>query len=95
MDKESIRNFIIEELLDDDDEEITFDMSLFKDQVLNSLNLLSLISFLEEKDNVKIATSEINYENLDTINNIFDFLERKLNDHRHKGGGFGEQGLKK
>ncbi len=78
MDKESIKDFIIDELLDDDDEKITFDMSLFKGQVLDSLNLLSLIAFLEEKHNVKIATSEINYENLDTINNISAFLDRKM-----------------
>ncbi|MCK5614410.1 acyl carrier protein [Candidatus Pacearchaeota archaeon] len=74
-----IIDFITEELLDEDDIVIKKETSLFQDRVLDSLNLLSLIAFLEKKFDIKIASSEINYENLDSVANILKFLECKKN----------------
>lgn len=76
--EQKIIDFIIDELLEDEDEEITPQSSLFKDRILDSLNLLSLISFLENTYDVKIATSEVNFENLDTVANMEAFLGKKL-----------------
>lgn len=75
---EEIIEFIVDELLEDDEEEITLQTSLFKCQILDSLNLLSLIAFLEKKYNIRIAASEVNYENLDTVENMELFIGRKL-----------------
>ncbi len=75
--EEEIIEFIVDELLEDDDEEITPNTSLFKDQILDSLNLLSLIDFLEKKFGIKIAPSEVNYENLDTVGNITKYTISK------------------
>lgn len=73
--KKTVLDFIFEELLDGDD--INYETSLFKDNILDSLNLLSLVSFLEKTFNIKINASEINYENLDSIENIANFLSKK------------------
>lgn len=76
--KEAILEFIEDELLDDDDEEIEDDTSLFEGRILDSLNLLSLVDYLEKTYKIKIKTSEINVENLDTLANIDRFLTKKL-----------------
>lgn len=72
--KKTVKDFIEDEFLDDD---IDYETSLFKDNILDSLNLLSLVSFLEKTFNIKIKASEINYENLDSIENMASFLSRK------------------
>lgn len=76
--KDQILEFITDELLDDDEVQISFDTSLFKANILDSLNLLSLIHFLESTCSFKIATSEVNFENLDSIDNMYNFLTKKI-----------------
>ena len=75
--KELILSYIQDELIDDEEIEIREDTSLFQDRILDSLNLVSLLSFLEKTFKIKIATSEVNFENLDTVSNMLVFLETK------------------
>lgn len=75
--KQEILDYIFDELLDDDDEEIEDDSSLFQGRVLDSLQLLTLISFLEKTYAIKVGNAEINIENFDSISNIMAFLEKK------------------
>jgi len=78
MDKaQTIIEFIKDELLDDDDVEIALETSLFQDRILDSLNLITLISFLEKTFNIKINTTEVIIENLDSVGNMVAFLGRK------------------
>jgi len=74
---QQILTFIEDELLEDPDVEVNPDTSLFQDRVLDSLNLVRLIGFLEKTFNVKISTSEVTIENLDSINNMINFLDKK------------------
>lgn len=74
---EKIISYIQEELLDDPDVEITNDTSLFQDRVLDSLSLVTLITFLEETFNIKVGTSEVSIENLDTVSNMLNLLDKK------------------
>ena len=81
IDREStIRKYIVEELLEDDDVAIANEASMFNERLLDSLNLLALIDFLENEFQIKIESSEINLDNLDSINLILTFLSRKLDD---------------
>lgn len=75
----NITNYIIDELIEDETLTLTETTSLFKNRTLDSLNLISLISFLEKTYSFKIASSEVNFENMDTIANICAFIEKKLN----------------
>jgi len=52
--------------------------SLFQGQVLDSLNLVELITFVESQFDIKVAASEVSIDNLDTVNRIVGFIQRKL-----------------
>ena len=78
MDNQTIIiNFIIDELLEDESISLTGTTSLFQERILDSLNLVSLISYLEETFNCKIDPSEVNFENMDTVTNMLAFIEKK------------------
>ncbi len=76
-DADTILEFIREELLDDDDVEIDESTSLFRDKLLDSMNLTALIVFLEQTFSIKIKAMDIVYENLDTVAHMLAFIERK------------------
>ena len=54
------------------------DTSLFQGQVLDSLNLVELITFVEIHFGIKVAPSEVSIDNLDTVSRIVGFIQRKL-----------------
>lgn len=72
-----ILSYIREELLDDSEIEISKETSLFQDRVLDSLNLVALITFLEKTFDISINPSEVIIENLDTVSNMLNLLEKK------------------
>jgi acyl carrier protein len=76
-DAETILEFLHEEADLDDGEVIDLDTSLFRDQLLDSMNLTSLIVFLEESFAIKVKPMDIVYENLDTVNHMLAYIERK------------------
>ncbi len=76
-DAETILEFIQEEADLDDDVELTADTSLFRDQLLDSMNLTSLIAFLEETFDIRVKPMDIVFENLDTVNHMLAFIARK------------------
>jgi acyl carrier protein len=75
-DAETILEFIRDEA-DLDDGEVGLDTSLFRDQLLDSMNLTSLIVFLEETFSIKVKPMDIVYENLDTVNHMLAYIARK------------------
>ena len=78
MHEGKIKAFINEQLLDGRDLTIENDTSLFEDGVLDSLDMLTLISFLEETFSFKAQPIEISTKNFDTVNSISDFVNRKV-----------------
>ncbi|HQF52541.1 MAG TPA: acyl carrier protein [Thermoleophilia bacterium] len=75
-DADTILDFIRDEA-DLDEGEVTADTSLFRDQLLDSMNLTALIAFLEEEFAIRIKPMEIVYENLDTVSHMLAFIARK------------------
>ena len=75
---EQIRQYILDEMLEDGDIEITDSTSLFRERLLDSLNLLRLIDYLESSAKIKIASSEIALENIDSIDLIVRFIAGKI-----------------
>ncbi len=77
--KTTIREFIVENFLfgdtsvvfDDDD-------SLMENGILDSTGILELVAFLEKEYGIRIANEEILPENMDTLNNLHRFLEKKM-----------------
>jgi len=58
--------------------EITENSKLFSDGLLDSFNLIELVNELEEKFEIKFGTLDINFNNLDSIDNINSFIIEKL-----------------
>ena len=75
-DAETILEFIREEA-DLDDQEVTADTSLFRDQLLDSMNLTALIAFLEETFSIRVKPMDIVFENLDTVSHMLAYIARK------------------
>jgi len=75
-DAETILEFIREEA-DLDDEEATADTSLFRDQLLDSMNLTALIAFLEATFSIRVKPMDIVFENLDTVSHMLAYIARK------------------
>ena len=76
-DADTILEFIRDEAVDAPLEKITADTSLFRDQLLDSMSLTNLITFLEDEFSIKIGAMDIVFENLDTVNHMLAFIERK------------------
>lgn len=70
-----IRDYIVERVFDNnEDHGLEFDSPLLEWGILNSLQVLNLIDFLEEKFSVKIDSTDLRPNNLATINAIASML---------------------
>jgi acyl carrier protein len=77
-DADTILEFIRDEASDlPEAAKIDVDTSLFRDQLLDSMTLTALITFLEEEFAIKIGAMDIVFENLDTVNHMLAFIARK------------------
>ncbi len=75
-DADTILEFIRDEA-DLEEDEVDVDTSLFRDQLLDSMNLTALIAFLEETFRIKVKPMDIVYENLDTVNHMLAYIATK------------------
>ena len=57
---------------------ISPDESLIRSGVLDSLTLLQLIAFIEERFGITIGNAEMDPENFQTINSTKRFIEQKI-----------------
>ena len=53
--------------------------SFLENGIIDSTGVLELVSFLEEKFGIEVADEELIPENLDSITNVVNYLQRKLN----------------
>lgn len=75
--KEEVRNYLKEASLSNS-EDIKDDTLIFDSGILDSMGLLFLIEFLNEKFEVSIEDEELLPENFETVNSITEFVQRKL-----------------
>jgi acyl carrier protein len=55
------------------------DASFLQHGILNSTGVLELVGFLEEHYGLRCGDAEITPDNLDSLNRVAAFVERKLN----------------
>ena len=77
--KSKIRAFIIENFLFGNDDGLKDDTSFLEEGIIDSTGVLELVTFLEEDFDITIDDEELIPENLDSINNVTTYLERKIN----------------
>lgn len=58
--------------------ELNPDDSFLEKGIIDSTGVLELVNFLEESFNIKINDEELVPENLDSINRLIAFVEKKL-----------------
>jgi acyl carrier protein len=76
--KNKVREFIDSMFLTSDTVPLGDDDSLLQLQVVDSTGFLELVGFLEAEFKIKVGDDELIPENLDTLNCIDLYLERKL-----------------
>jgi D-alanine--poly(phosphoribitol) ligase subunit 2 len=75
--KQEIQNYITERC-NSDVEKVDENINLFEAGFLDSMGLLLLLEYLEEKYQVKAFDDEFNTENFKSVKSIVGFVERKL-----------------
>ena len=78
--KTKIRDFIVENFLFGSADDLVDDTSFLDGGIIDSTGVLELVEFLEEEFSVTIDDEELIPENLDSINCVTAFLEKKLGD---------------
>lgn len=77
--KTRIRRFILENYLFTTDEKVLRDRdSLMARGVIDSTGALEVILFLEEQFDIDVEEEEMIPENLDSVENLVGYVERKL-----------------
>jgi len=73
----TIRQFIIENFLFEEDNNLKEDTSFLESGVIDSTGILELVFYLEETYGIIVEDEEMVPENLDSITNVVAYLERK------------------
>jgi acyl carrier protein len=70
-----VLDYVIEEYLEDEDEELTPDTPLITGGIVDSFSMVSLKRFLENKYNISIPDDKATPEAFDTVNKICDLVK--------------------
>lgn len=78
MFKQKLRLFILENFLfSDDQSELNDDDSFLEEEIIDSTGILEVIEFLEEEEGIKVEDEELVPDNLDSVDKIVSFVNKK------------------
>jgi acyl carrier protein len=72
-----IRDFVVTNFLFGKGEDLSNEESLLENGVIDSTGVLELVSYLQERFEIRIEDDEIVPANLDSIHNLVDYVGRK------------------
>jgi acyl carrier protein len=72
-----LRQFIMEEFVRDGSP-IDETTNLLEQEIIDSLGIFTLISFIEDRFGVRVAPEEVNLENFETLAAISSLVDQKL-----------------
>jgi len=78
---EDIKNIaldIMEEICETDEIREDLDLDLIDAGFIDSLSTINIILLIEEKLNITLQPTDIQKENISTVNNLISFLEGKV-----------------
>jgi acyl carrier protein len=75
--KQQVRDFVASNFYVADPKALSDDASLLDQGIIDSTGVLEIISFLETSFGFAVEDAEMVPENLDSIDNIASFVERK------------------
>jgi acyl carrier protein len=76
--KDTIRAFVVENFLFGSDDGLVDDASFMDQGIIDSTGILELIDFIESEFSISVEDHEMVPENLDSIDNIIKYLQRKM-----------------
>jgi acyl carrier protein len=74
-----VRNFLYDENFKEEFKSLDENESLLERGIIDSVKMIELISFLEEKYGIKVDDDDLYPENFDTIAAIENYVKNKLN----------------
>ena len=75
INKENLITYVQTEL--NVDEPIAGDTELFSTGMLDSVSMVGLISYIEDKGQVNVQPSDVTLDNFDTIDAILEYIENR------------------
>lgn len=76
--KQEIRKFIVDNFYyGQDDAGLTDGASFLENGIIDSTGVLELVSFIQEQYKIRVSDDELVPENLDSLDNISQFVSRK------------------
>jgi acyl carrier protein len=76
--KKQIKAFIIENFLFGNANGLQDNTSFLEEGIIDSTGVLELVTFLEETFEIQVEDEELIPENLDSIDNVTAYLDRKV-----------------
>lgn len=79
--REQIRKYIAETFLfSENGFNMSDDISFLDEGIMDSMGVLELIMFTEETFNISVDDDEIKPENFDSVNKLYDYIQRKTSE---------------
>jgi len=75
--RQKVRGYVVDSFLFGNDAKLREDMSFLKSSLMDSTGMLELISYIEQEFGIRIEDAELVPENLDSIDKVVGFIERK------------------
>ena len=76
--KHQLKEFIVENFLFGNAGGLNDDTSFLEQGIIDSTGVLELVSYLEEQFGISVEDEELIPENLDSLDNLAVYLEKKL-----------------
>jgi acyl carrier protein len=77
--KAQVRQYIAKNLLfSDNGFTYTDDASFLEEGIVDSLGVMELVLFIEEKFGVKVKDEELTPDNFDSVNKLANYIQRRL-----------------
>ena len=73
-----VREFVVENFLFGDGQSLKDDTSFMEEGIIDSTGILELVFFLEETYGLSVEDDELVPDNMDSLQNITRFIDRKL-----------------
>lgn len=76
--QKEVRNFLYEESLKEEFEDLTPDDSLLERGIIDSVRMMDLIAFLEDKFSIKVDDDDLYPENFESLAAIENYVKQKM-----------------
>jgi acyl carrier protein len=83
--QENVLKFIYENFIVDEENQLSEEDSLLEKGIIDSTGVLELVAYIEETYGFKVRDEELIPENLDSIKNISQFIQGKIDAGEEKG----------